>query len=59
MDFPVDLTDIKVKKNFIEVVADTCMQFLLQFLKLCAEEKFILFTSHFPTSTTKAVTIFH
>jgi hypothetical protein len=37
-DFP-DLTNIKVKKNFSEVEADTCMQFkfLPQFLKLCAE----------------------
>lgn len=24
-DFPVDLTDTKVKKNFIEAEADTCM----------------------------------
>jgi len=44
-DFPVDLTDIKVKKNFIEVEADTCVQFMFlpQFLKLCAEEQFHIF----------------
>ena len=39
--FPLDLTDIKVKKNFIEVEADTCMQFM--FLPQCAEEQFHIF----------------
>ena len=49
-DFPVDITIIKVKKNFIKEEADTCLQFkfLPQFLKLSAEEQFTLFIPHFP-----------